>query len=29
MRPIDLLDTEEGMAAVMRLVEGLESGAFA
>lgn len=29
MRPIDLLDTEEGTAAVMRLVEGLETGAFA
>ena len=29
MRPIDLLDTEQGMAAVMRLIEGLESGAFA
>ena len=29
MRPIDMLDTEEGAAAVMRLVEGLESGAFA
>lgn len=29
MRPIDLLDTEEGTAAVMRVVEGLESGAFA
>ena len=29
MRPIDLLDSEQGTAAVMRLVEGLESGAFA
>ena len=29
MRPIDLLDTEQGTAAVMHLVEGLESGAFA
>ena len=29
MRPIDVLDTEQGMAAVMRLIEGLESGAFA
>ena len=29
MRPIDLLDTEQGTAAVMRLIEGLESGAFA
>lgn len=29
MRPIDLLDTEQGMAAVMRLIEGPESGAFA
>lgn len=29
MRPIDLLDTEGGTAAVMRLVEALESGAFA
>lgn len=28
MRPIDLLDTEDGTAAVMRLIEGLESGAF-
>ena len=28
MRPIDLLDTKEGTAAVMRLIEGLESGAF-
>lgn len=28
LRPIDLLDTEEGTAAVMRLIEGLESGAF-
>lgn len=28
MRPIDLLDTEEGATAVMRLIEGLESGAF-
>lgn len=28
MRPIDLFDTEEGTAAVMRLIEGLESGAF-
>ena len=28
MRPIDLLDTEQGAAAVMRLIEGLESGAF-
>lgn len=27
MRPIDLLDTEAGTAAVMRLIEGLESGA--
>ncbi len=29
MRPIDLLDTEQGTAAVTRLIEGLESGAFA
>ena len=29
MRPIDLLDTEDGAVAVMRLIEGLESGAFA
>jgi uncharacterized protein (DUF2384 family) len=29
MRPIDLLDTEEGFKAVLRLVKGLESGAFA
>lgn len=28
MRPIDLLDTEDGAAAVMRLIEGLGSGAF-
>lgn len=28
MRPIDLLDTEGGTAAVMRLIKGLESGAF-
>ena len=28
MRPIDLLDTEQGTAAVMRHIEGLESGAF-
>lgn len=28
LRPIDLLDTEEGTAAVMRLIEGLESGGF-
>lgn len=28
MRPVDLLDTEQGTAAVMRLIEGLESGAF-
>ena len=28
MRPIDLLETEDGAAAVMRLIEGLESGAF-
>ncbi len=29
MRSIDVLDTEDGAAAVMRLIEGLESGAFA
>ena len=29
MRPIDLLDSEQGTAAVMRLIAGLESGAFA
>ncbi len=29
MRPIDVLDTEDGAAAVMRLIEGLECGAFA
>lgn len=29
MRPIDLLDTEDGAAVVMRLIESLESGAFA
>lgn len=29
MRPIDLLDTEDGAAAVKRLIESLESGAFA
>jgi len=28
MRAIDLLDTEEGAAAVMQLIESLESGAF-
>ncbi len=28
MRPIDLLETEDGAAAVIRLIEGLESGAF-
>ncbi len=28
MRPIDLRDTEDGAAVVMRLIEGLESGAF-
>ena len=28
MRPIDLLDTEDGATAVMRLIEGLESDAF-
>jgi uncharacterized protein (DUF2384 family) len=28
MRPIDLLETGDGAAAVMRLIEGLESGAF-
>ncbi len=28
IRPIDLLDTEDGAAVVMRLIEGLESGAF-
>ena len=28
MRPIDLLDIEQGTAAVMRLIESLESGAF-
>ncbi len=29
MRSIDVLDTEDGAAAVMRFIEGLESGAFA
>jgi len=28
MRPIDLLDTKEGTAAVMGVIEGLRSGAF-
>lgn len=28
MRPIDLLDTEDGAAVVMRLIDSLESGAF-
>jgi DNA-binding transcriptional regulator YiaG len=28
MRPIDLLDTKDGAAAVMRLINSLESGAF-
>lgn len=29
LRPIDLLDTEEGAVAVIRLLEGAETGAFA
>lgn len=29
MRPIDLLDTQPGTVAVMRVIESLESGAFA
>lgn len=29
LRPIDLLDTEEGAMAVIRLLEGAETGAFA
>ena len=29
LRPIDLLDTDEGASAVLRLLEGTESGAFA
>jgi uncharacterized protein (DUF2384 family) len=29
LRPIDLLDTDEGAEAVLRMVEGASTGAFA